>query len=135
LAVRFLFETSDALGDEPKFEFEPFSAKASRNDYEVIKLIPVWVLFSDQVQIPWSLRGLIGDPRCQELFGKEIAELRNAFDDWHPRTSVLKDVRKKLEPIRGRRSRFAPDPFNYTHPSSSTNNTPISPAFSVNNKR
>ncbi|PVF92514.1 hypothetical protein CPB86DRAFT_791078 [Serendipita vermifera] len=88
LAVRFLFETSDALGDEPKFEFEPFSAKASRNDYE----------------IPWALRGLIADPRCQELFGKEIAELRNAFDDWQPRTTVLKDVRKKLEPIRGRRS-------------------------------
>lgn len=95
LAVRFLFETSDALGDEPKLEFEPFTAKASRNDYE----------------IPWALRGLIADPRCQELFGKELAELRNAFDSWQPKTSALKDVRRKLEPIRGRRSRFAPDPY------------------------
>ncbi|KIM19369.1 hypothetical protein M408DRAFT_31287, partial [Serendipita vermifera MAFF 305830] len=88
LAVRYLFETSDALGDDPKLEVEPFIAKASRNDYE----------------IPWALRGLISDQRCQELFGKELMALRNTFDDWHPRTSSMKEVRKKLEPIRGRRS-------------------------------
>jgi hypothetical protein len=35
LAVRFLFETSDALSDVPTFDFEPFTAKAARNDYEV----------------------------------------------------------------------------------------------------
>lgn len=35
LAVRFLFETSDALSDVPTFEFEPFTTKAARNDYEV----------------------------------------------------------------------------------------------------
>ncbi|KAG8878426.1 hypothetical protein FRC20_008349 [Serendipita sp. 405] len=90
LAVRFLFEASDALGEPPTLEFEPFTAKGSRNDYE----------------IPWALRGLISDPRCQELFGKEIAELRNTFDSWQPKTSALKEVRRKLEPIRGRRSRL-----------------------------
>ena len=35
LAVRFLFETSDALSDVPTFDFEPFTAKEARNDYEV----------------------------------------------------------------------------------------------------
>jgi hypothetical protein len=52
------------------------------------------------------------DPQCQELFGKELNELRNAFDDWQPKTSALKEVRRKLEPIRGRRSRFAQDSLN-----------------------
>ena len=35
LAVRFLFETSDALSDVPTFGFETFTAKTVRNDYEV----------------------------------------------------------------------------------------------------
>ena len=35
LAVRFLFETSDALSDVPTFGFEPFTVKAVKNDYEV----------------------------------------------------------------------------------------------------
>ena len=59
-------------------------------------------------QIPWALRGLISDPRFQELFGREFDELRAQFDDWHPKTAVLKEMRRKLEPIKGRRSRFAP---------------------------
>lgn len=33
--MRYLFETSDALGEETNLEVEPFTAKASRNDYEV----------------------------------------------------------------------------------------------------
>ena len=45
LAVRFLFETSDALSDVPTFEFEPFTAKAARNDYEV-SLVSLSCLFS-----------------------------------------------------------------------------------------
>ena len=58
-------------------------------------------------QIPWALRGLISDPRCQELFGREFDELRAQFSDWHPKTAVLREMRRKLEPIRGRSSRFA----------------------------
>jgi hypothetical protein len=110
LAVRFLFETSDALSDVPTFEFEPFTAKAAKNDYEV-RLITLTNLFplsdSDGYQIPWALRGLISDPRFQELFGREFEELRAQFDDWHPKTTVLREMRRKLEPIKGRRSRFA----------------------------
>ena len=45
LAVRFLFETSDALSDVPTFEFEPFAAKAARNDYEV-RLVSLSCLLS-----------------------------------------------------------------------------------------
>lgn len=58
-------------------------------------------------QIPWALRGLVSDPRCQELFGREFDQLRAQFDEWQPKTAVLKEMRRKLEPIKGRRSRFA----------------------------
>jgi hypothetical protein len=50
LAVRFLFESSDALSEDPKFEFEPFTAKSSRNDYEVRHLfnVPSYIDINDQ---------------------------------------------------------------------------------------
>lgn len=35
LAVRFLFETSGALGGQPELVVQPFTARAARNDYEV----------------------------------------------------------------------------------------------------
>jgi hypothetical protein len=89
------------------------------------------------LKIPWALRGLISDPRCQELFGKELMELRNTFDDWHPKTSAMKEVRKKLEPIRGRRSRFAPDPFHHLQSplSAAPSASSVSPVFTKPNNR
>lgn len=62
----------------------PFQARAPRNDYT----------------IPWALRGLIEDRRISSLFGQELAELRIAFDQWQPKTTILREVRKKLEPVR-----------------------------------
>ncbi|KAF8583529.1 hypothetical protein K439DRAFT_1634370 [Ramaria rubella] len=84
LAVRFLFETSGALGVHPELDVQPFTARAARNDYE----------------IPWALRDLIANPDVADLFSSEFSELRAAFDDWHPRTTVLREIRRKLEPIR-----------------------------------
>lgn len=54
-------------------------------------------------QIPWALRGVISDPAVLSLFASEIAELRQAFDDWQPKTTLLKDLRRKLEPIQSLR--------------------------------
>lgn len=51
-------------------------------------------------QIPWALRDLIANPDVAGLFASEFSSLRSAFDDWHPRTSILRDIRRKLEPIR-----------------------------------
>ncbi|KAF8313299.1 uncharacterized protein EI90DRAFT_3136816 [Cantharellus anzutake] len=83
LAVRFLFETND-IQVPTSLKLEPFQARAPRNDYA----------------IPWSLRGLIEDRRIALLFAPELEELRGAFDQWQPKTSILRDVRRKLEPIR-----------------------------------
>ena len=83
LAVRFLFETSESQGSTD-LALAPFQARAPRNDYA----------------IPWALRGLVEDRRITALFAPELEELRRAFDQWQPKTSILRDVRRKLEPIR-----------------------------------
>lgn len=83
LALRFLFEASGPIRPS-NLELSPFQPRATRNDYI----------------IPWALRGLIEDRRISTLFGHELAELRVAFDKWQPKTAILRDVRRKLEPVR-----------------------------------
>ena len=83
LAVRFLFETSEPQG-LTDLALAPFQARAPRNDFA----------------IPWALRGLVEDRRITALFAPELEELRVAFDQWQPKTSILRDVQRKLEPIR-----------------------------------
>jgi len=91
LAVRFLFETDYGAQPLPPLELEPFSARESRNDYE----------------IPWILNELVTHSSVQQWFSSEIDELRAAFDEWKPRTAALRDIRRKLEPIKrgGRQQR------------------------------
>jgi len=84
LAVRFLFETSGTLGIHPDLAVQSFTARAARNDYE----------------IPWALRDVIANPQVASLFSHEWLELRAAFEQWHPKTTVLREMRRKLEPIR-----------------------------------
>ncbi|KAG9006214.1 hypothetical protein FRB94_000909 [Tulasnella sp. JGI-2019a] len=98
LAVRFMFETSGIVGNEkPELRVDHFQARATRNDYE----------------IPWALRGVITDPAVLSLFASEIAELRQAFDDWAPKTAILRDLRRKLEPIQSLRI-LPPSPLTIT---------------------
>ena len=33
------------------------------------------------------------------FFASEFMQLRDAFDDWTPRTSILRDVKRKLQPV------------------------------------
>lgn len=42
---------------------------------------------------------MIADPRVARLFAQEFAQLRDAFDDWQPKTTILKDIKRKLQPI------------------------------------
>ncbi|EJU05139.1 hypothetical protein DACRYDRAFT_19736, partial [Dacryopinax primogenitus] len=76
--------TNNTPGPLPPLELEPFSARESSNDYE----------------IPWILNELVTHPAAQEWFLSEIEELRAAFDDWKPKTAALRDIRKKLEPLK-----------------------------------
>ncbi|KAF9258763.1 hypothetical protein L218DRAFT_934493 [Marasmius fiardii PR-910] len=91
LAVNYLFLTNDGLEEHPKLRVEPFNANAEQNDYE----------------IPWALRDLIADERVAHFFSTEISQLRDAFREWNPKTTVLKDVKRKLQPIQRLPSSFA----------------------------
>ncbi|KAF8623316.1 hypothetical protein AX17_007457 [Amanita inopinata Kibby_2008] len=83
LAVKYLFLTNDGLEEHPELVLEPFNARLEQNDYE----------------IPWSLRDIIADERVIHFFSQEIVQLRDAFREWHPRTSILRDLKRKLQPI------------------------------------
>jgi hypothetical protein len=83
LAVNYLFMTNEGTNRHPELVLQPFDAKVERNDYE----------------IPWALRDLIANERVAHLFADEFANLRNAFPDWHPKTAILRDIKRKLQPI------------------------------------
>ncbi|KAF9472217.1 hypothetical protein BDN70DRAFT_887238 [Pholiota conissans] len=83
LAVQYLFMANEGAVEDVKLEVEPFNAALEQNDYE----------------IPWSLRDVIADERVAYFFGKEIAGLRDAFREWHPKTTILRDLKRKLQPI------------------------------------
>ncbi|KAF8060265.1 hypothetical protein FPV67DRAFT_1424328 [Lyophyllum atratum] len=91
LAVKYLFLTNNGLEDRhTDLVLEPFNATTEQNDYE----------------IPWALRDVIADERVEYFFSREIAELRDAFRDWHPKTTVLRDLKRKLQPIQRLPSSF-----------------------------
>jgi len=50
-------------------------------------------------KIPWALRDLIANERVAHFFANDFANLRNAFPDWHPKTAILRDIKRKLQPI------------------------------------
>ncbi|KAI9461906.1 hypothetical protein BJY52DRAFT_164367 [Lactarius psammicola] len=83
LAVNYLFMTNEGINEHPELVIQPFDAKAERNDYE----------------IPWALRDLIANERVAHFFANDFANLRNAFPEWHPKTAILRDIKRKLQPI------------------------------------
>ncbi|KAL4246935.1 hypothetical protein ABKN59_007706 [Abortiporus biennis] len=83
LAVNYAFRVDDGADVRTDLSLEPFNAVNEQNDYE----------------IPWSLRDLIADERVAHFFAKEFGQLKDAFDDWSPKTSILRDIKRKLQPI------------------------------------
>lgn len=83
LAAKYLFLTDDGLEEHPDLTLEAFNASSELNDYE----------------IPWALRDLIADDRVAHFFGRDITQLRDAFREWHPKTTILRDIKRKLQPI------------------------------------
>ncbi|KAJ2918774.1 hypothetical protein MD484_g1593, partial [Candolleomyces efflorescens] len=91
LAVRYLFSTDNGIENHAPLVIEPFNAAHEQNDYE----------------IPWSLRDVIADERVIHFFSNEVAKLRDAFRDWHPKTTILRDLKRKLQPIQRLPSSFS----------------------------
>ncbi|KAJ3741327.1 hypothetical protein DFH05DRAFT_1403763 [Lentinula detonsa] len=83
LAVNYLFLANSGFEDHPELIVEQFNASHEMNDYE----------------IPWALRDLIADEKVAHHFSREITQLRDAFREWHPKTTILRDIKRKLQPI------------------------------------
>ena len=90
LAVQYLFLANEGPEQPPHSTttttpllIEPFNATNEQNDYE----------------IPWSLRDIIADERVAYFFGREIVQLRDAFRESALKTPVLRDLKRKLQPI------------------------------------
>ncbi|KAI0365846.1 hypothetical protein BV20DRAFT_953453 [Pilatotrama ljubarskyi] len=83
LAVKYFFMTSDGTNTDAELVINPFNAVEEQNDYE----------------IPWLLRDMIADTKIAYFFAREFSQLRDAFDDWQPKTTILREVKKKLQPI------------------------------------
>ncbi|KZP32722.1 hypothetical protein FIBSPDRAFT_722375 [Athelia psychrophila] len=90
LAVDYCFLTTDGTEANPELVVEAFDAKSEQNDYE----------------IPWALRDVIADERVAYFYSNEIIALREAFRDWHPKTTILREIKKKLQPIQRLPSSF-----------------------------
>jgi hypothetical protein len=117
--VNYLFLTNHGSNEHPELVVQPFDANTELNDYEVSHAslhrisFPIGrrlrFLFSrsfhlfrasiTQTKIPWALRELISDERVAHFFANDFANLRNAFPDWHPKTAILRDLKRKLQPI------------------------------------
>ncbi|KAG1831695.1 hypothetical protein F4604DRAFT_1603759 [Suillus subluteus] len=82
-AINYLFLSDSGQHSQVELTMEPFDARTEQNDYE----------------IPWALRDLIADDRVAELFSDDFIRLRDAFRDWQPKTAILRDVKRKLQPI------------------------------------
>lgn len=96
--------TTDGTDARQGLVVEPFNAVNEQNDYEVCTHTPFRhiSLVSDVfalLQIPWSLRDLIADERVAHFFASEFSQLKDAFDQWSPKTTILRDVKRKLQPI------------------------------------
>ncbi|KAI9507304.1 hypothetical protein F5148DRAFT_981590 [Russula earlei] len=83
LAVNYLFMTNHGSREPPELVVQAFDANTELNDYE----------------IPWALRDLIANEEVRHFFANDFADLRNTFPDWHPKTAILRDIKRKLQPI------------------------------------
>jgi hypothetical protein len=81
LAVNYLLKTSNP-GAEP-LEVESFGARDVKNDYE----------------LPWILRGVMDDPKVQELFPSEIKALKDTILSWQPDTRALRDIKRRASRV------------------------------------
>jgi hypothetical protein len=97
--VDYLFLADDGLEEHPSLSVEPFNATSEQNDYEVCPNILLHSPLANGSQIPWALRDLIADERVVHFFSREVVKLRDEFREWHPKTSILRDVKRKLQPI------------------------------------
>lgn len=51
--------------------------------------------------LPWAVRGLLEENIVKQDMGEEVKKLVGEFDEWKPTSKVLRDVRWRLEAVKG----------------------------------
>ncbi|RXK37481.1 hypothetical protein M231_05202 [Tremella mesenterica] len=90
LAVEYLLLAGPAP-NLPPLQVEPFSARDARNDFE----------------LPWIMRALVDAPEIIDLFPGELKDLKEGVVSWKPHTKALREIKRRLEPMAGRRSKLS----------------------------
>lgn len=80
LAVQYLFLSGPARQPVTPLQVEPFSARDTRNEYE----------------LPWIMRALVDSPEVKDLFPGELKDLKEGVLRWKPVTKVLKEIKKRV---------------------------------------
>lgn len=96
LAVRYHFETTP-LASAPTHLVYPATPRSPETAL-VMSFNPTER--RNPYLLTWALRGIVEDPGVLQLFGSELASLRESFETWRPTTKVLREVKLKLEGIR-----------------------------------
>nr|XP_031858309.1 uncharacterized protein CI109_006280 [Kwoniella shandongensis]KAA5525381.1 hypothetical protein CI109_006280 [Kwoniella shandongensis] len=92
IAVQYLFNAGAARHPVTPLQVEPFAAREPKNEFE----------------LPYIMRALVDSPEVKDLFPGELKDLKEGILHWRPTTKVLKEIKKRLEPMAGRKSRLRP---------------------------
>ncbi|KAI9473405.1 MAG: hypothetical protein EXX96DRAFT_487849 [Benjaminiella poitrasii] len=101
LSLQYLFETSP---------FGSFEITKTTNTYQKLNdtkkkiSINTSKLLNNPFHLPWAVRGIWDDRRIHEdeRLSSELVQLQGLFDQWHPATTRLKEIKFRLEPLRAR---------------------------------
>ncbi|KAI8341398.1 hypothetical protein BC941DRAFT_347453 [Chlamydoabsidia padenii] len=98
LAPQYLFNTSPLGGLVPNHQELSTTTTMVEAKSELFKP----KLRLNPYYLTWAMRGVFDDPRVMQVFGDELDRLRTLFDQWHPKTARLREIKFRLEPIKAR---------------------------------
>jgi len=63
---------------------------------------PVSGVNANPFYLPWAMRGILEEEAVKRDMQEEVTELVRLFEEWKPATKPLKDVKFRLEAVKGR---------------------------------
>ncbi|ORZ22039.1 hypothetical protein BCR42DRAFT_319815 [Absidia repens] len=101
LAPQYLFDTHPLGGLLPMHQEHPNTARSTTVVEAKSSLFKAKVRLNPYY-LTWAMRGIFDDVRVTQVFGDELDRLRALFDQWHPTSSKLREIKFRLEPIKAR---------------------------------
>ncbi|KAI8085179.1 uncharacterized protein BX664DRAFT_266778 [Halteromyces radiatus] len=101
LAPHYLFDTSPLGGLLPNHQENHTTTRTSTMVEAKSELFHTKVRLNPYY-LTWAMRGIFDDVRVIQVFGDQLDRLRILFDQWHPTSSKLREIKFRLEPIKAR---------------------------------